>query len=165
MRKRKNGERNYRKFALRIITGFILLIIIATFMPTLYRVVTYYQLPEDYSEKILPDRFSVNSFSPYKLCAELAITGGYDWIIPSLTVRMVIDGEIVPWSEVYIVDVDNLVFWDGITPPLTDMACTTEPTLAIGEHEIVVFTSNSYLYSWYAQSRWIVRVDEAGMIR
>ena len=163
MRKRKNGERNYRKILFRISAGLVIVCLVVLFTPMIYTMMTYYNLSDDY-DKVEISKWYVRSDVPYEICRAIGNIPFYPMMPPSLKARFVIDDEVVPFSQVHVIDIDNIAFQYEWYPMSDDIACTTQPELTGGEHEAIVFINYSSNLQWQVQGRWNFHVDEAGQI-
>jgi len=65
MRKRKNGERRWRRRIKRLVLFVLLGIVFVLSLPTMYAFVTYYHVPETETEN---RGWITDSTEPYKLC-------------------------------------------------------------------------------------------------
>ena len=126
------------------------------------RFLTYYHLPDTYEKPSTSDWY-YGSNNPYEICVDVGFIGGY-FVPLALKTRIVIDDEIAPLSEVYVEINHHIPHPLDPTFPMHDVACTNQPDLAVGEHEVIIFKNALFrweLWRW----RWIVHVDESGTIR
>jgi|GEM_PF-2034003 len=162
MRKRKNGERNYRKIFLKTIIGIIGIALLTLSIPTLYSIVTYYHLPDSY-DKPLKSYLYKGSVNPYEICVYAGYVQEHIFTSPKLHTRIAIDDKVASFSEIQIEIYHHIPSFDLLTP-MPEVVCTTQSELTVGEHEVIVFINYSSNLQWQAQGRWIVHVDETGLI-
>ena len=159
MRKRKNGERRYWDWVKR---GLLILIIGLIFIlstPTLYAFLTYYHVPD--TEQSEYSRWIERTQKQYEICIG-AWVGGFPFLPHVLQYKFVINDEVIPLSEVHVFDRKD--YYDAFSS-YPDSVCTTQPTLEIGRHELILFTYHGgYNFGWIKYRSSIFYVDEEGNV-
>ncbi len=155
MRKRKNGERRYWHWLKRGLLSLVVGAILILSMPTLYAFITYYHVPEteldsNSSLRIIED----------ELCKFHPIDRSL--VLDDLKYKIMIDSVVVPYPEITVTEVYTI--YDLLSPPTFYYVCTTQPNLAVGQHEFILFSYNVYSFQWVAQTKSIFTVDEAGNV-
>lgn len=168
MKKQKNSRFNYKRLFIKPLVLSIIIFALCLSAPTLHAFLTYYDLPEAYNELPAESRYEIYTFS-YEFCVNVGYV--HNLIPHRLQVRVVIDGKVVPPANIDIANIYNHSGLKDATFPLLgstfgidNFVCTIQPNLSIGEHEIVVF--RYYNFQWQPlRWKWIVHVDESGLIR
>ena len=124
--------------------------------PTLYAFLTYYHVPETDL-----DSDSWLGIAEHELCANNSIYKAL--VLDDLKYKVVIDGAVIPYSAISVREGYSGIY-DVFAPPTIDIVCTTQPNLAVGQHEFVLFSYDVNSFRWVAQSKSIFYIDETGFI-
>ena len=131
-------------------------------LPTVYLLLTYYYLPDHYGKPDLVSPYQ-GVDEPYQICVDSVYVYQHSLSPLPLNVRMMIDDEIVPLSDIHVNIYHHIPHWMDTTFPEFDMVCTTQPELSIGTHEVIIFSNINFQWvPW--RWKWMIHVDEDGII-